>query len=408
MLDVLRGFALLGILIMNMSWFKMPWSAWAIQPPRFPGFIDRTAVFIMESIFAGKANSIFSFLFGLGMTIQMDRAASRGGNLTPMYLRRLGVLFLMGAAHALLLWNGDVLHVYAVIGLLLLALRRAPDRLIFALIGLFLIAPVLRSAWALYHNEPPLHPIAYYVKLAGEQMSTYQHGTYGEQVAMRCRDFRAWYIEEAPRLQGFVWLFTSFSVTMLLGFYAGRKRLFEDVKANAGRFRRIMWWCLGLGLACAVSFSILKAIRPPPTGRPTLLGFTAGALFTFNRPLLCVAYIAAISLLFQRERFKKVLLPFASAGSMPLTNYILQTVLATTLFYSHGFGLFGQVGPAVGLVIALIIFSLQIVYSRAWLAHFRYGPLEWLWRGASYGKLPPLRIARKPAQERADTGRLVN
>ena len=149
-----------------------------------------------------------------------------------------------------------------------------------------------------------------------------------------------------------------------------------------------------------MSYSILKAIRPPPTGKPTLLGFTTGVLFSLNRPLLCVAYIAAISLLFQRERFKKVLLPLASAGSMPLTNYILQTVLATTLFYSHGFGLFGQVGPALGLVIALILFSFQIVYSRAWLAHFRYGPLEWLWRGASYGKLPPLRIAKKPAQAR--------
>jgi uncharacterized protein len=395
-LDVLRGFALFGILIMNMSWFTTPWPAWAIDPPLFPGLLDRAVEFITGSIFAGKANSIFSFLFGLGMTIQMERAASRGGKLVPMYLRRLAALFAIGAAHGILIWNGDVLHSYAVLGLLLLALRRASDRVVFAVIGIFLIAPVVRSGWALYHQEPPLHPISYYVKLAHEQMHTYQHGTYWQQVVTRYHDYHEWYVEAAPRLQGAIWTVPSFGVTALLGFYAGRKRLFEDVKANAPKFRKAMWWCLALGLACAVSFSILKAIRPPPTGRPTLLGFSMSALFNLNRPLLCVAYIAAITLLFQRERVRRLLLPLARAGSMPLTNYILQSVIATTLYNSYGFGLFGRVGPALGLGISVIIFGIQIVYSRIWLAHFRFGPLEWLWKGAAYGKLSPIRIAARP------------
>jgi uncharacterized protein len=395
-LDVLRGFALLGILIMNMGGFNAPWSAWAIQPKLFPGLIDRTAEFVTESIFAGKANSIFSFLFGLGMTIQMERAASRGSKLVPMYLRRLAVLFLIGAAHAMLIWNGDVLHVYAVLGLLLLALRRASDRLVFALIAVFLIAPVLRSGWALYFQEPPRLPISHYAALAREQMITYQHGTYWEQVVSRYHDYGEFYVASAPRLQGAIWMFASFSVTMLLGFYAGRKRLFEDVAANAARFRRVMWWCLGIGLLCAVNFSILKAIRPPPTGNPTVISFAMGTLFNLHRPLLCVAYIAAIALLFQRDRVRRLLLPLASAGSMPLTNYILQSVIATTIYNSYGLGLFGEVGPALGFAISLTIFAVQIVYSRIWLTHFRFGPLEWLWKGASYGKLPPLRIAPKP------------
>ncbi len=114
-LDVLRGFALFGILVMNMWWFTLPASWWALEP--------------------------------------------RGGKLVPLYLRRLLVLFLIGATHAILLWHGDVLHMYAVLGLLLLALRRASDRTIFVLIGIFLVAPFVRSGWALYHSELPPHSL---------------------------------------------------------------------------------------------------------------------------------------------------------------------------------------------------------------------------------------------------------
>jgi uncharacterized protein len=394
-LDVLRGFALFGILVMNMSWFTQPGSAWALEPRLFQGWVDRTVDFVTGAIIAGKANSIFSFLFGLGMTIQLERAASRGGKLVPLYLRRLFVLFLIGAAHAFLLWNGDVLHVYAVLGLLLLALRRASDKVVFVLIGVFLIAPVVRSGFGLYYQESIPHPLAYYRQLAHEHMRVFQHGTYAEQMAARIHDLKEMYVEAPQRLQGAIWTYPTFGATTLLGFYAGRKRLLENVQANAAWIRRVMWWCLGLGLAVSVGFSILKAIRPPPTGRPTVLGFFAGALFNLNRPLLCIAYIGAIALLFQGARGKRLLTPLAAAGSMPLTNYLMQSAIATTIFYSYGLGLFGKVGPALATVISVAIFAVQVVYSRLWLSHFRFGPLEWLWRGATYGRLPPLRVGER-------------
>lgn len=398
-LDVLRGFALFGILVMNMPAFNTPWTSWALEPRLFPGLIDRAADFVSSAVFAGKANSIFSFLFGVGMTIQLGRAEARGGRIVPMYLRRLAVLFLIGAAHAILIWNGDVLHIYAVLGLLLLAVRRASDKTIFALIALCLVAPVARNAWGLYYQEPPLHPISYYVSLTHEQMRAYQQGSYAEQVAARLLDYKEWYVDATPRLQGGMWTFPVFSVTMLLGFYAGRKRLFENVQANAPAIRRAMIWGFGLGIAAAVAFAVLRAVRPPPTGQPTLIGFLIGTLYNVNRPLLCVAYIAAITLLFQRDRARKLLMSLAPVGSMPLTNYLMQSVIATTIYNSYGFGLFGEVGPALGLAITAAIFAIQIVYSRAWLSRFRFGPLEWLWRGAAYGRLPPLRIrARQAAQ----------
>jgi uncharacterized protein len=398
-LDVLRGFALFGILVMNMPAFNTPWASWALDPRLFPALLDRAADFVSSAVFAGKANSIFSFLFGVGMTIQLGRAEARGGKIAPMYLRRLAVLFLIGAAHAILIWSGDVLHIYAVLGLLLLAVRRASDKTIFAIIALCLVAPVARSAWGLYYQEPPLYPISYYVNLAHEQMRAYQQGSYAEQVAARLLDYKEWYVDSTPRLQGGMWTFPVFSVTMLLGFYAGRKRLFESVQANAPAIRRAMFWCFGLGIAAAVAFAVLRAVRPPPTGQPTLIGFLIGMLYNVNRPLLCVAYIAAITLLFQRERARKLLMSLAPVGSMPLTNYLMQSVIATTIYNSYGFGLFGKVGPALGLVFTVAIFGVQIVYSRAWLTRFRFGPLEWLWRGAAYGRLPPLRIRAKQATQ---------
>lgn len=392
LLDVLRGLALLGILIMNMPVFNTPWCSFAIEPKLFPAWYDRAVSFVTELFVGGKANSIFSFLFGLGMTLQLQRAAASGGGFTLVYLRRLAVLFAIGAAHALLLWNGDVLHVYAILGLLLLAVRRASDRLVFTLIAISLVAPALRAAWGLYTQEVPPHPLSYFTQLAHEQLRIYQQGTYLEQVASRVGDFEEWY-GAARRLQGAIWGFTIFAVTTLLGFHVGRRRLLEDVAANAPRIRRMMWWCLGLGLLAAAGFATIHALHRP-TGRPTLAGFMGGFLFSLNRPLLCIAYVGAIALLFQRDRVRRALSPLVNVGRMPLTNYLMQTLIATTLFNSYGFALYGKVGPALGLAITAVIYAAQVVYSNWWMARFRFGPLEWLWRAATYGKLPAMRAER--------------
>jgi uncharacterized protein len=389
-LDVLRGFALLGILVMNMPAFNTPFSSWSLQPRLFPGPVDRAAMFVMELLVAGKANAIFSFLFGLGLTVQMQRADASGRGLAPVYLRRLAVLLVLGAAHGLLLWDGDVLHMYAVLGLLLLAVRRASDRLVLSIVALSLLAPLVRGGVALYFQETPRHPLPFWVQLAHEQMRIFQQGSYAEQVAARAFNVTEWY-SGIRRVQGIFWVYVSFTVSMLLGFLVGRRRMLENVAANAAWIRKATGWCLGLGILTAAGFATLSAIREP-VGRPTVGGFFTGLLFNVSRPLLCIAYVGAIALLCQRARFWRVAGPLASVGRMPLTNYLLQSVFGTTLFYSYGFGLFGKVGPALGLVITAAIFAVQVVYSRWWMARFRFGPLEWLWRGATYGKLPALRV----------------
>jgi uncharacterized protein len=394
-LDVLRGFALLGIIVMNMGGFSMPGSAGALDPRLFPGFADRAAEFFMTTFFAGKANSIFSFLFGLGLTIQMQRAEARGQRITALYLRRLFVLLLVGAAHGILLWDGDVLHVYAVLGLLLLAMRRAPNKLIFGVIALCLVAPVLRGGVALYTHEKPLYPVQFWVDLAHQHMRIFQQGTYAQQLAARLEGYERGY-GMIGTLRGHMWTYVSFSVTMLLGFYTGKMRILSDIAKNAPRLRKLTAWCLGFGVATATIMAILSALHRP-TNVPTVRGFFLGLLFNVNRPLLCIAYIGAIALLLQSARFQRLLLVLANPGQMPLTNYLMQSVMATTIFYPYGFGLYGRVGPLLGLLVSVAIFGVQVVYSKWWLAHFQYGPLEWLWRAVTYGKLPPMRVTSTPA-----------
>ncbi|MDI1432905.1 DUF418 domain-containing protein [Polyangium sorediatum] len=397
LLDVLRGFALFGILVMNMPSFGLPDGIDALDEHYFPRLYDRAAETVATIVFAGKANSIFSFLFGLGLTIQMQRAEASGARLTPLYLRRVAVLFLIGAAHAILLWNGDVLHTYAILGLLLLALRRASDRLVLGLIVFALVAPSVRGVLGLLLHEEPPYPRSYWIAQAHEHMRIFSTGTYVEQIAARLDNYAIGY-GMIRRGHGMIWWYFSVSITMLLGFYAGRKRLLEDIAGNLPRVRKVLWTCMGLGIAASVGFSLLVAFQPmPPPEGPTWRGFLTGLLFKVNRPLLCVAYIAAIALLLQTERGKRVLLVLASPGRMPLTNYLTQSLIATTLFYSYGFAWFGKVGPLAGIGLAVVIFTVQVFWSRFWLARFRYGPLEWLWRAATYGKLPSMRLAQAPA-----------
>ena len=392
-LDVLRGFALLGILTVNLPGAASSGYAWAAGLDPFPAWWDKAAEWIVNTFFSGKFNSIFSFLFGLGFTIQLTRASESGASLRSVYLRRIGILFAIGVAHALLVWNGDVLHMYALLGLVLLAIRRVSDRTVFALVLAALLLPGARSAYSAITQEPWPFPRESMPARYEEENRIYRSGTYAEQVGFRSRQMTEVY-GLTTQLRGPVMFYSSLLLTMLLGFYVGRKRIIQDLQPHIGWIKRVMVWCLAIGLSAAAIGATLFQLMEP-TGRGSMLGFFAGMLFTIQRPLLCLFYIAAIALLsLKSERWRRLFSPLAIVGRMPLTNYLAQSVIFTTLLYSWGFGLYGRLGPAACLGVTAIIFTFQVIYSRWWMARFRFGPLEWLWRGATYGHFPALRAAR--------------
>lgn len=399
-LDVLRGFALLGILVVNLPGAAASGYAWAAELDPFPAWWDETAEWIVNTFFSGKFNSIFSFLFGLGFTIQLTRAADRGRNVTSAYLRRMGILFAIGVAHALLVWDGDVLHIYALLGLVLLAIRRVSDKTVGALILLALLLPGVRSAYSAITEEP--WPIAQ-ASMPGryaEETRTYQSGTYAEQVTHRYRGLAEIY-GFITQFRGAVIFYFSLLVTMLIGFYVGRRRIIQDLPQHAGWIRRMMVWCLAAGVVAAAGGATIFQLLEP-TGRSSMLGFLGGMLFTIQRPLLCLFYVAGIALLFMKsERCRTLFAPLATVGRMPLTNYLIQSVTFTMLFYSWGAGLYGRFGPAACLALSAVIFTIQVLYSRWWLERFCFGPLEWIWRGATYGRFPTLRLVPAEAASAA-------
>jgi uncharacterized protein len=381
-LDILRGFALLGIAILNMPGFKAPYASFSLATERFPGAIDGLVSWAIEAFGSGKFNSTFSFLFGVGLTIQMARAEAKGAPFVGLYLRRLAVLFALGMAHAILIWDGDVLQIYAVNGLALLLIRKWPTRWVLALALVLLIAPAVRQATRVYRHVPPRHDQAYFQKEMTKQLHIYGEGTYAEQVGDRLHTLREYYLVDYD-----LWFHAQMGVTMLLGFLAGRRRVFQDLPAHLPEVRRAFRWCLVPGLACAMLAATVSALQP---GRntPNLGSLVGSTAYEFARPLLALAYMAGLTLLSERPGWCGRLAPLGIVGRMPLTNYLMQSVIATTIFYSHGFRLFGKVGPAVGLLISLAIFAVQVVYSRWWLARFRFGPLEWAWRTVTYGHPP--------------------
>ncbi len=395
-LDVLRGFALLGILTVNLPYAASSGYAWAAGLEPFPAWWDRTAKFIVNTFFAGKFNSIFSFLFGLGFFIQLTRAAERGANVASVYLRRIAILFAIGVTHCILVWDGDVLHIYALLGIVLLAIRRVSDRTVLALVIVALLLPWMRSAYSAITQEPWARARESMPARYQEDNRVYQTGTYAEQVTHRARQTAEAY-GFITQLRGAVLFYFSLLVTMLLGFHVGRRRIVQDLPRHELWIKHMMLWCLGIGLAAAGGgATILEIIQP--TGRGSMLGFVSRMLHEIQRPLLCLVYVAGIALLFLRsERCRRLFSPLASVGRMPLTNYLIQSIIFTTLFYSWGLGLYGRFGPAACLALTVVIFTIQVLYSRLWMARYRFGPLEWLWRGATYGQFPVLQLSDRKA-----------
>jgi uncharacterized protein len=395
-IDVLRGFALFGILLVNFYGVGAT------------GLADRVANGFLFFFVSGKFYPLFSFLFGLGFGVMLLRSMDRGAAIVPVYLRRLAVLAIIGVVHYVFLWYGDILRDYAVLGALLLLFRnRSPRFLLAAALAAILIA----STWGEYSvgNPPPLRradaETAYLVDL--NQLARFEEyrdasqalmwarsdGTYADLVVARARTL----------VLGLPWFFSVWSLQIfamfLLGLYAAKRRLFENVAAH----RRLAVGVLTVGGALGAAAMFLLVIAPELAARGVdlLPGFRdrfGSELYLFGGPLLTVAYIAGITLLCERARVARRLAILAPVGRMGLTNYLLQSVVGTSLYYGYTFALYGKVGPALGILLSTAIFACQIPLSHWWMARFRFGPAEWLWRSLTYMRRQPMRLAAPAPQ----------
>jgi uncharacterized protein len=366
--------------------------------------IDAAAFYFIRFFVDGKFLTLFALLFGIGFAIQIMRVEERGATIAPIYVRRMIVLLLIGLAHLFLLWYGDILYSYALIGLLLILFRQCNDKtlMIWGLV-LALLAPVLLNVAQL---SIPLimgvtsRPIGTTTRstLNEHLLITFAEGSYLEILRMNA----SYLVSERLRINSFssvtvlVTMYVRELGKFLIGFYAGRRRLFHNITADRVLFRKLLWWSLPLGVLCTglnILWPALLRAGMVEAGSPWRVIF-----FIFNEVgalALCFSYVSAIALLFQRDVWRERLSVLAPAGRMALTNYLFQSVLCICIFYGVGLGMMGKMRPSVCVLAALSIYIGQIIISRWWLNRFQFGPIEWLWRSLTYGKVQPFFLPQK-------------
>lgn len=385
-LDVLRGFALLGVLIVNItSWMADPWFATAAQAKALIATTsDVNAEFLVRWLGAGKANTLFAFLFGVGFWVQMDRLEARGANFQRIYLRRLLVLLAFGTVHLLFFWPFDILHLYALAGFLLLAMRRVSDRVL--LIAGLVLALAAKPAFGFLFKETGISVSAF--KTIANDTAILERYNEATLIGLSGRFFD---IGIFGWIGGGIiigWLFYALG-RFFLGAYVARKQWIHRSAELLVGWRRAALICLPLGLAgqflaTAIDLETWAWTEQWQSAKdwvhfPTLL-------------LLAAGYVSALILIFHSPA-KPLALAFAPVGRMALTNYVMQTFIIGFLGYQSagGPGLAGNTGPAVLVAIAFAVFAAQTVFSHLWLARFAYGPLEWAWRVLTYGEAPKMR-----------------
>jgi uncharacterized protein len=394
-LDVLRGFALLGVLLDNVFGF----TGWGFltQPMRealstWPadGIVGMSELTFIN----GKFYSLFSLLFGIGFSIILIRNEQKGINPLKIFYRRLFILLIIGAGHLFLLWDGDILFLYALTGMLLPLFRKCSDKtlLIWALV--LILCPILIDCINIVVKSKPgdlLEAMAISIdkKTGLPTDSTYSQYLYKPGAGWH--EWRNWqasgylyrysYILDSNRIPKVLGLF-------LIGFYAGRKMIYANLENYISLFKKIRRWGFIIGIPAAIActyFEIFQKHIPDPIG----LGHTF--FYAISVVPLSLAYVSVICLHWIKKKGNSKLKILAPMGRMALTNYLMQTIIGITLYYGVGFGFGGNIGPSVFIPIGLGVYVLQIIYSNLWFRYFNYGPFEWVWRQLTYGKRLPLR-----------------
>jgi uncharacterized protein len=385
-IDVLRGMALFGILAANMRGFFAPLDCYEHVGVLYHSRADILAQGFIDAFIQGKFISIFSFLFGMGFAIQMTRAEARGSRFLSFYPRRLLALALFGLIHGMLIWAGDVLLTYAFSGAILLLFRNRQQKTLLWWAGGLFALPIVGSTTFLtlylsrFHRpwmdpKPPDMAKLYAV------VHIYAHGTVRQILAQNWVEWK----QELPTT-----LFAIYATALfLLGMWVWRAGIVQRLDEYRPVLKRVCAWCLPMGLIISIFVAIVKGIVPP--GHVSLSSWLAAVLWLPGSHILAAGYVSGLALLYLREDWRRILLPFAAVGRTALTNYLLQSVLCTLFFYHYTTGLYGRVGPALGLVPTVILYAAQVVFSNWWLKRYRFGPMEWLWRGMTYGNFPPMR-----------------
>lgn len=391
-IDALRGFALLGIIITHSAGQYLagptPPSAGTLN---IFSPIDKVLGDILMYLTFGKFFTIFSFLFGLSFAIQMDSASKMGRSFVGRTFWRLVILFLIGFIHSMF-YSGDILRIYAFLGLFLILFRNTNNR-VLVIIGMLLVcdAPLFISRISSqFSPSPTIAQIEAgkaggqaFVKTIEKDFQIKQSGTLAEVVDM---NFKGGLIGTL----GFQIFSGRLFITLglfLLGLWAGRKNIFVDTTQSRLFFSSLFRWSLLIACISTLSLILMGGISFMESTQGWL-SFTRVTMSDVHQISLSAFYVVGVTLLFWKTKsvFLQNLIP---VGRMGLTSYLMATVFGVITFLGYGFGQLGHLGLTASVGLGLVFFALQIPFSKWWLSKYHFGPIEWLWRSLTYMKVQP-------------------
>ncbi|MCG2613727.1 DUF418 domain-containing protein [Terrimonas sp. NA20] len=398
-MDVLRGIAILGIFIANLAGFS-----WYTENPANTGpwllpEQDHTMEFLHHMFIEGKFYSIFSLLFGWGIALQLKRAADKGVDAAPLVRRRLGWMLVLGAIH-LMLWPGDIVFFYALLGFILLWMRKLSNKAMIITGIILILSPIVlyaaKSYWV-FLNAPAglmyetggkvMYAISGKMLASDQDIAAYlKQASWGEALQANTAGFffRYGYLFFVSRIPKVLGIF-------LIGYALGRSGFYNRIQQH----KKVLYMIIATGVVIGLPANYLLArymsYCMADYWQLNTKGLYQTIAYAFGVAPLALAYVAALMLLFQNKAVAKLMSVVAPVGKMAFSNYLLQSVIGSVVFLGAGFNYIGEVGPFYYTIFGVLVFIGQIILSRLWLRYFNYGPIEYLWRSATYGKWQQMR-----------------
>ncbi|RAN89739.1 hypothetical protein B5P41_11465 [Bacillus sp. SRB_28] len=372
--DAIRGFALFGILLVNMTLIQFGFFS-SEKPTYIFGKLDEGANWFIQFFGTHNFMSLFSFLFGLSIILLQKSIIAKGKKFFPTYIRRISILLLLGFIHGTFVWEGDILFAYGIVGIFLMMFinRKPKTLLIWASILLALI--MLAS----YQSESTSNPYDGLTPYTEKEHKVHETGSYMDHVNFRLTENPFDYMG-INGVFGLVFIsifaIIFMSPLFLLGMYVGKKGWLFEVDQHIPAVKKI-WLITGI-------FSFTIKILATFVNHPILIMLQAG----ITPVTMTFFYGITIILLFHYKKASRLLTYMANMGKMSVSNYLAQSIIATTIFYAYGFGLYGKIGYFFGILLTIGIYTIQLFLSTYWLQKYRMGPVEYAWRMGTYLKRP--------------------
>jgi len=378
-IDILRGFALLGVLLVNALGYNSSFFDFGGFYSTFTDSLNSTVYHIITNYAADKFIGLFSFLFGVSFSIMYLKNKNSDTQFASFYLRRLSILMIFGIIHIMFFWAGDILFTYSLVGVLLLLSRKLPSKLLLYMSVFIYFFPIIYLAINVSFPSLPDALSSTSHMTMPQVIEIYAKGSYLEVFKLRWHEYFAFrYINLIYYVPKIISLF-------LFGYLFYKHQYFEKINASRNKYFTVSIILLITGILLnAYTSDIANSIINMNTNPYATTVYMM--IFEMTNVVLILSYTLLVLTLTRFPFFNRILNPLKYIGRMSLTNYLIYSIIFTTVMYSYGFGKFGSFAPWQLLIFSVSFFIIQIILCKIWLQHYRFGPFEWIWRKLTYRK----------------------